>query len=246
MKTHTAFDSAMYRIYGSRHGSDGIHLQGQDTAALWQEYLPVFTEFGLDDAQRLAFLDLLARHTTARAARPKKLTERTLLVAERNAIIDDAWTWNKKAIGTLSALAREDAALSTALNNARAREDVDLVPSNDALAELLATHRDRISAAVPVQKRLDEVAGLRDRLLTIFGEVESAKGRPVADTEEIDELDGRLYIIMRDFNEIGRAAVRAGLIPDRAPHFRFNHLGATHFRQKAGAGPTAEDPAPKA
>ncbi len=44
----------------------------------------------------------------------------------------------------------------------------------------------------------------------------------------------------RDFNEAGRAAVRAGLLPDRAPYFRFNHTGpAANRRAKA------EDPAPE-
>ncbi|PKN27011.1 MAG: hypothetical protein CVU65_03970, partial [Deltaproteobacteria bacterium HGW-Deltaproteobacteria-22] len=87
--------------------------------------------------------------------------------------------------------------------------------------------------------RLDEHTALRPRLWSVFGETEMAKGRPVEDTEEIDELDGRLYVIMRDFNELGRAAVRAGLLADKPPHFRFNHLGAG-FRKPAAPAPTPE------
>lgn len=239
MITRSAYNSQKYRSIGARFGSDSIHLQGQDTAALWTENLDVFTEFGQGSTELAKFLALLEQHTAAIAARPRKLTERTLTVAERNATVNEGWIWQKKVIGALAPLAREDSAVAVAVSNARAVDDVDLLPSNDMFVELLTAHRDRMAAEVPVQKRLDEHAALRERLMNVFGAAEAAKGRPVIDTEEIDELDGRLYVIMRDFNELGRAAVRAGLIVDRPPHFRFNHLGAG-FRKPAAPAPTPE------
>ena len=201
--------------------------------------MAVFTDFGMGSSEYAKFKDLLQRHTVAIAARPLKLTERTLTVAERNAAVHEGWIWQKKVIGALAPLAREDSAVAVALHNSRAIDDVDLLPSNDMLLNLLTTHRERLATEVPVQKRIDEHAALRERLWSVFGAAESAKGRPVQDTEEIDELDGRLYVIMRDFNELGRAAVRAGLIVDRPPHFRFNHLGAG-FRKPATPAPTPE------
>ncbi len=239
MITRSAYDAKRYKTIGARFGSAGIHLQGQDTAALWKENLDVFTEYGQGSTELTKFLELLQRHHEAIAARPRKLTERALTVAERNAAVHEGWIWNKKAIGALAPLAREDSAVAVDLANARAVDDVDLLPSNDMLARMLAAHRGRIAPETPVQKRLDEHAALRERLWSAFGEAESAKGRPVLDTEEIDELDGRLYVIMRDFNELGRAAVRAGLIVDRAPHFRFNHLGPG-FRKAADPAPSPE------
>ena len=239
MITRTAYDSPKYKAIGARFGSAGIHKQGQDTAALWQENLPVFTDFGQGSTELAKFLNLLNQHNDAMAARPKKLTERALTVAERNATVHEGWIWNKKVIGALAPLAREDSAVAVDLNNARAVDDVNLLPSNDMLASMLTANRDRIAEEVPVQKRLDEHVALRERLWSVFGAAEVAKGRPVLDTEEIDELDGRLYVIMRDFNELGRAAVRAGLIADKPPYFRFNHLGAG-FRKSADPAPTPE------
>ncbi len=208
MITRAAYDAKKYRKVGSRFPSDSIQMQGRETAELWKEHLPVFTDFGQGQTELSAFLDVLAEHAAAIVARPKKLTERTLSVAERNATVNEAWIWNKKVIGALATLARQDDTVAVALNNARAIDDLDLPASNDMLVELLTACRERLAPEVPVQKRLEEHAALRPRLWSVFGEAEMAKGRPVLDTEEIDELDGRLYVIMRDFNELGRAAVR--------------------------------------
>ncbi len=242
MITRTAYTPERYMNIGARFSSDKINLQGQETAAMWNENLAVFTDFGQGATELDKFQKLLERHAAAIAARPRKLTERTVLVAERDETVHAGWIWNKKAIGALAPLAREDSAVAVAVNNARAVDDVDLLPSNEMLCELLAAHRDRLAPEVPVQARLDEHAALRPRLMAVFGAAEVAKGRPVLDTEEIDELDGRLYVIMRDFNELGRAAVRAGLIVDRPPYFRFNHLGAG-FRKPAAPAP---EPPPEA
>jgi len=37
MITRTAYDSQKYKTIGARFGSNGIHMQGQDTDALWSD-----------------------------------------------------------------------------------------------------------------------------------------------------------------------------------------------------------------
>jgi hypothetical protein len=63
--------------------------------------------------------------------------------------------------------------------------------------------------------------------------------------DELDELDGKLYVLIRDFNQAGRAAVRAGLVPDRARYYRFNHLGPAACRPNRTDEP-APEPTPEA
>ncbi|PKN21841.1 MAG: hypothetical protein CVU65_16150, partial [Deltaproteobacteria bacterium HGW-Deltaproteobacteria-22] len=95
MITRAAYDAKKYRKVGARFPSESIQMQGRETAVLWKENLPVFTDYGQGQTELTAFLDLLAEHAAAIVARPRKLTERTLSVAERNATVNEAWIWNK-------------------------------------------------------------------------------------------------------------------------------------------------------
>ncbi|MBU1070709.1 hypothetical protein KJ975_14195, partial [Myxococcota bacterium] len=68
-----------------------------------------FREGGYRTAPKLRFgvpsgLRRLVTFAAAIVARPRKLTERTLSVAERNATVNEAWIWNKKVIGALATL----------------------------------------------------------------------------------------------------------------------------------------------
>ena len=119
-------------------------------------------------------------------------------------------------------------------------EDLDLGAAIDALSAILKDKLAGLSPAIPAQARLDEAPALRQRLAGIFSTANDAKQLPVADTAELDERDGELYLRMRDLYEAGRAAVRAGLIDRPLSNFRFTHL--RHGRSRAND--PAVDPAP--
>jgi len=80
------------------------------------------------------------------------------------------------------------------------------------------------SVAVPVQALLDEAPMLRERMSEIFGRTDLVKAVPIQDTREIDELDGRLYVTIRELNAAVRRAIRAGRLTRQPPYYRFNHL----------------------
>jgi len=246
MKTLSVYDAILYRMIGARHPSDKIQLEATAAHARWSEIIDLMTDFGLGPDELAEFFTLIEKHRAALAKRSNKIVAKGMSIEDRNTTINEGWAWTAKTIITLSRLSRSDAETARRINEARPIEDTDLPSSIEDLAALMTAKATLISPKIPVPKRLDEAADLVSRLHTVFTDAELAKGKPMEDTAELDELDGRLYVIIRDFNEAGRAAIRAGLLPDVAPYFRFNYIGSGYFRKKAAGGaPAADGPAPE-
>lgn len=236
-KSHTK--SSFCKI-GRRYGSNQIQLEFQDTSVQWREFLTVLAEYGYGEEQHQAFLTLGEKHKALVTSRPDTIAAKTITIGERNTTIHEAWVWLEKVAGTLGSLARTDPDTATKLNAARPKDDDDLWWSTGALLNLLIAKRAMLPTSTPIDRRIEEASNLRERLAIIFGETNDAKQKPVIDTAEIDELDGELYVIMRDFNEVGRAAVRAGLIDRPVSTFRFNHIGPAANRRKATQEPVPQ------
>ncbi len=245
MKTLSVYDAIRYRLIGSRYGSTAVQQEGQDTVPRWQEFLDVMTDFGFGPDELATFVALLEQHRTLIHDRSQSVLAKGASLDTRNAAIDDGWTWLYKVRAAFSHLARIDADVARALNEARADEDPELAESIRQLKTLLQSKGSLLSPAIPVAARISEADALVARLVTVFGDANNAKVKPTDDTAEIDILDGKIYVIIRDFNEAGRAAVRAGLIPERARYFRFNHLGPAAYRRNRTDDP-APEPTPEA
>lgn len=242
MKTLSVYDSIRYRIIGSRYGSVAIQQEIQTVIARWKEFIDVMTTFGFGPDELAEASALAEAHLAAINLRSQSVVQKGLSLDARNAAINAGWTWYAQATGMMFRLSRTDAEVARSLNEARADEDTELVNSITMLKLVLQSKGSLLSPAIPVAARIAEADDLITRLQTVFGDAANAKGKPMEDTAEIDELDGKLYVIIRDFNKAGRAAVRAGLLPDRAPYFRFNHIGAGVYRRKATEDGPETDP----
>jgi len=235
MKTKKSYNRLQKRALGRRYSSNAIARQAQDLRVLWRLFLATFTEFGLGEEALAAFETVVETHLRLVEGRPEAIAAKSTTLAERDATIHAAWVWLEKVGASLGVLARTDADCAGKLNAARPDEDDDLWWSMGAMAALLQEKAPLLAPSVPVAARLEEATGLRERLGLIFGQSVEAKRAPVADTAEIDELDGELYLWMRDFNEAGRAAVRAGLIDRPLSDFRFTHIGPAASRKRSAA-----------
>ena len=231
MKTKKSYNPLQKRMLGRRYSSNDIARQLQEVLMLWRLFLSTFTEYGLGPEALAEFEAVAAAHQALVVGRPGAITAKSLTIAERNATIHDAWVWVGKVGASLGKLARNDADCATKLSAARPDEDNELWWSIGAMAALLQEKAGQLAVSVPVTVRLEEATGLRERLALVFGAASEAKRQPVQDTAEIDELDGELYLIMRDFLEAGRDAVRAGLIDRPTSTFRFNFMGPAYGRR---------------
>lgn len=209
---------------GRRHGSDKIAREAQEMGEQWRRDLPVLQRYGQYQARFDLFLQLVDKHRILREKRPNLLAEKEELVRERNEHTETGWALAKQAVCVLTPLAREDTDCASRLKLAMPAGDLDLARGLGSLEDLLKDKAGVLPPQTEAAALVAAMAPVRERLSVIFGMVDEAKGRPVADTAEIDELDGRLYMMMLDVNAAGRNAVRAGLIPSRPPFYRFNHL----------------------
>ncbi|MBU1243783.1 hypothetical protein KKD52_15455 [Myxococcota bacterium] len=236
-RTYTALEK---RLLGKRYSSRAIAAQVGDARLLWRLFLAQLTEFGHGPDELGAFEAEADAHQALMGGRADGVAQKTLTLAERDALIHDGWVWVQKVVATLSIPARTDADCATRLNAAMPVEDLDLGTAIDALAGILKDKMAGLSPAIPAQARLDEAPALRQSLAGIFSTAKDAKQLPVVDTAELDERDGELYLRMRDLYEAGRAAIRAGLIDRPLANFRFTHL--RHGRTRAND--PAVDPTP--
>jgi len=235
MKVKKFYTPVQKRIIGRRWGSNAVRRQVQEALVLWRLFLSTFAEYGLGAEALASFEDDARRHEGLLMGRPEAVAAKTLTLAEREATIHAAWVWVEMVTAALGVTARGDADLVSRLNAARPTDDDDLLWAVGALSSLLSAKAPLLPASVPVQKRLDEAGPLAARLEVIFGEAAEARRQPVQDTAEIDELDGHLYLAMRDLYEAGRAAVRAGLIDRPLSAFRFTHLAQSPAHRPAPA-----------
>jgi hypothetical protein len=83
------------------------------------------------------------------------------------------------------------------------------------------------------------VATLSAGLLASPGTVHTSKIQTAADTQQIDLLDGKLCVMMRDLDAAGRAAIRNGDLRANPSDFTFHHL------KPSGGKPTQPAPAPE-
>jgi hypothetical protein len=243
MKTKKSYNRLQKRKLGRRYGSNNIARQAQEILMLWRLFLSTFTEYGMGEEALAEFETVVAAHLALVQGRPGSIAAKSLSITERNATIHAAWVWVEKVGASLGKLARVDPDCATKLNAARPDDDDELWWAIGAMSALLEEKGAQLAASVPTAARLEEATGLRERLAVIFSEASEAKQQPVQDTAEIDELDGELYLIMRDFLEAGRAAVRAGLIDRPVATFRFTFIGPVSSRR---ADTPPADPTPEA
>ncbi|MBU1413309.1 hypothetical protein KKD52_04440 [Myxococcota bacterium] len=213
-----------YTLTGRRHGSALVARETAEAVVRWERDLAVLKVFGQTTDLLTLFKDMMARHQTLRQARPDRLALKEGSVRERNELTERAWALALQLHCILTPVAREDEDCATRLKLAMPTHDLELARGLGSLQELALAKSDRIPADVQLPETLEKIPSLIERLGGIFGQVNEAKGKPVEDTLELDELDGRLYVMMIDLNAAGRRAVRAGRIADRPPYYRFNHL----------------------
>ncbi|PKN26062.1 MAG: hypothetical protein CVU65_06820 [Deltaproteobacteria bacterium HGW-Deltaproteobacteria-22] len=218
------FTKEDYTKEGRRHSSDRIDRECQEMTEQWRRDLPVLQRYGQTQARYDLFLQLMDKHRLLREKRPQGLAEKEELVRERNDQVETGWDLASQAVSVLTPVAREDADCASRLKLAMPAGDLDLARALGSLSALLEEKAGQYPPETEAPALVAAMAPVRERLTVIFGLVDEAKGRPVADTAELDELDGRLYRMMVDVNAAGRRAVRAGLIPSRPPFYRFNHL----------------------
>lgn len=228
---------ADFIVIGRRHGSDDVALEGAETEARWRRDVAPLAAYGFGQAGLDGFVAMLAEHGKLRAARPDAVAGKKMSVVNRDQQVAAGWAWVDRVSAVLGTLGRTDRTLATALATATPDDDAGLEAGIRALATLLTENQGRLPADAQVAQRLAEVATLSAGLLASPGAVHTSKSQTVADTQQIDLLDGKLCVMVRDLNAAARAAIRNGDLRASASDYMFHHL------RHASGTPAAPAPA---
>jgi hypothetical protein len=168
--------------------------------------------------------EIRAEHDAARNARPDVVAEKKKTVAARDTRVSAAWKWVDKVTSILGNVARDDEHVARRVAEARPADDAGLGTGIGALAKILEDCKSAVDSDSNADVRVAEAPALASDLASALGAVRAAKEAAVADTADIDLLDGKLYIILRDLNAAGRKAIRNGDLKARLGEYVFHYL----------------------
>lgn len=209
---------------GRRYGSDDVALEASEAAARWNRDQTSLASYGHGKDALAAFEADRKTHDALRASRPEAVTAKKMSVVLRDQHVSDGWAWVDRVVSMLALPARTDEALDTALGAARPADDAALAAGIQALAQVLSDARTRLGPDAEVDQRLGEVQALCQALQSSPGTVHTSKSQTVADTEQLDLCDGKLYVWMRELNRAARRAVRNGHLSADVHEYVFHHL----------------------
>jgi hypothetical protein len=222
-KDHFLTDAQLI-VMGRRYGSDDTALEAIEVLARWRRDLPALATYGFGQAELDAFSADVAAHAKLRETRPEAVTGKKLSVVTRDKHVSAGWAWVDRVTSILGVLARRDQNLATALASATPRDDEALEAGIRTLRNILGESKTRLPDEAQVDKRLAEVEALCASLVEAPGSVHTSKGQTVAETAQIDLLDGKLYAVMRDLNSAGRKAIRNGDLQAGLHEYALHHL----------------------
>lgn len=209
---------------GRRFACEDIAREVQEILARWEKDVDILSEYGFGEESLNRFKALKNEHVALMDKRSQGVSEKKLTIKTKNEIIEGAWVWVDKCSALLGSLARMDEVIGTHLKEALPDGDTDLESSVAALAELLKNNVGSFGPSAKVDERLSEVSVIKEKLSEIYTETARTKSVTILDTADLDLLDGKLYIIMKDVNEAGRMAIRAGNINGIGNPYRFSYV----------------------
>lgn len=226
-------------VIGRRFGSDGVALEAAEAAARWSRDEAALAAYGFGASSRASYEVDRSKHEVLRISRSRAVANKKISYAVRDEQVSRGWAWVDRVVSTLDVLGLTDDTLATEAAAARPEDDAGLEAGIQALAKILATVKDRLPVDAQVDQRLAEAASLAAELGSSPGFVHTSKGQTVSDTVQIDLLDGKLYLWIRELNKAGRRAIRNGHLQASPQDYVFHHL-----KRSGNAAPQQPVPTP--
>ncbi len=224
MRAKKSLTDKNFQAIGQRYASEDVATETSEASARWARDVEGLALAGFGPEALAEFEALRSQHAALRTARPAAVAAKKNAVQNRDRHVSAGWAWVDLSSGILGRIARSDAAVATELASALPSDDSELGDGIGAMAALLTRYQDRVPASAKVADRIAESAGLIAALSDAPGQLAEAKAAPVADTAEIDVIDGKLYMTTRDLYDAGRKAARNGRIASRPSDYTFKHL----------------------
>lgn len=231
-------------VIGRRFGSDAVAVEATEAAARWARDEAALAPYGFGADMRARFETDRQSHDTLRVSRSVAVAQKKTSYAVRDEHISRGWAWVDQVTSTLGALALTDGELGNQVAAAKPEDDAGLEAGILALAEILAGQKDKLPAENQAEQRLAEAKDVALAVATSPGIVHTSKGQTMADTAEIDLLDGKLYVWMLELNKAGRRAIRNGHLKAARQEYLLHHLKRSGAAPATGPAAPGQNPTP--
>lgn len=229
-------------VIGRRYGSDLVALEATEAGARWARDQAALGAYGFGAKVLARFEDDRSKHAALRVSRSNAVASKKISCATRDEQISRGWAWIDRVLSMLGVLSLTDGTLAAEIAAAKPTDDAGLQAGILAMAKLLIAHREELDTDSQSADRLAEAEPLATAVASSPGPVQTSKGQTVADTAQIDLLDGKLYVWIRELNKAGRRAIRNGHLQAAPQEYVFHHL--KHSGSSTPHSPTPEPPAP--
>jgi hypothetical protein len=156
--------------------------------------------------------------------RPEAEAAKRCALGARDEVVNAGWRWIQQTEGALTVAAMDEAGLAATLNTALPAETSQIAPAILAVAKILEQWKAKVDAGFDVAAQLAAAPGLAESIQRELAGAEVAKSAPVADTRDIDLLDGKLATWIARLNKTARRAFRDAGDEVKAREYRFHHL----------------------
>jgi hypothetical protein len=226
--------------WGRQHASTPVSLEGHDFDARWERDLPILAKYGYPKAKLDAFRLVLAEHDTKRAEHPVAVAAKLEAVKRSRTLLTTARQWLDRSRSVLESLAMDHDGVEHGAAATTSTKGLDAQVTSTI--ELLRTHKALIDVEVEPDALIAAGETLVAQLKAAAPAKSSAKSAAVADSEEIDVLDGRLLEYISAVNSSARKAFRALKNKAKVNEYKYHYLRGKPSETADDA--PAEEPAP--
>jgi hypothetical protein len=213
---------------GRLWGSNLVAREADQAEVRWTRDLRALTDYGHGNEELERFKALKTEHGKLVAARPDSVATKRNVVAAKDQGFTKAEIWLNQTVCTLKQLAKKDSTFHLRVYEALPDQDGVGLPEDLDTFKLLLTDAKKLAPDnATLDKRLSEVDAILEAVRLAPANVVAAKETKVADSAELDYLDGQLIVAIRELNEAGIKAIRDGLLEARLTEYKFHHLRRT-------------------
>jgi hypothetical protein len=219
-----AYTRAQYHAIGKRHGSGVVAKEGNDGMGRWNTDIDVLRLYGHGPTRLARFKIVLDEHAELRESRPEVVALKQQTVAQAAELALRTKEWRGQADSVLEVAGEENEAIDNSHNAVKANTSHGPDAQLAAYVALLTANKDALDPDCDPDALIASGTELVTSLRELIPEKTAAKEAAIADTEEIDVLDGKLVVMIAALNRAARRAFRKLGLKAKLASYKYHHL----------------------
>jgi uncharacterized protein (DUF2252 family) len=219
-----AYTRTQHHTIGKRHGSGAVAKEGSDGLGRWTTDADVLRFYGHGPTRLTKFKALLDEHTTLRDSHPELIALKQQTVAQAADTAIKMKEWRDQADSVLEVAGEDHEEINNGHSAVKANTSHGPDAQIAAYVALLTANKDNLDPDCDPDTLIADGTKLVTALRELLPEKTAAKEAAVADSEEIDVLDGKLVVMIASLNRAARRAFRKLGLKAKVSSYKYHHL----------------------